>query len=160
MDQTTPHPGARWTAFGIALSLFLLRVITHYGFYVIAYALGIYLLNIFLLFLSPRLDPAEEDGLSNDSELVGDDISLPMARNDEFRPFVRRLPEFRFWHNAMRATTVALMGTMFKALDVPVFWPILLFYFVLLTVLTLRRQIEHMVKYKYVPWDVGNKSFK
>ena len=154
MDQTTPHPGARWTAFAALLVLFMLRVFTYQGFYVIAYALGIYLLNVFLLFLSPRLDPAEE-------QLEGlEEAALPTARDDEFRPFVRRMPEFRFWHNAVRATAAALLASMFPMTDIPVFWPILLFYFVLLTMLTLRRQIEHMIKYKYVPWDIGNKSFK
>lgn len=146
------------------LALFLLRVITYQGFYVIAYALGIYLLNIFLLFLSPRFDPAgDEEGLSNDMTLPDDTPSsavfLPTSADDEFRPFVRRLPEFRFWYNATWATTVALIATAFSWFDVPVFWPILLFYFVLLTILTLRRQIEHMIKYKYVPFDFGKKHY-
>lgn len=130
----------------------------------VAYALGIYLLNIFLLFLSPRFDPAaDEDGLSNGAELVLDgtpaSILLPTARDDEFRPFVRRLPEFRFWYNSTWATSVSLLCTLFPVLDIPVFWPILLFYFILLTVLTLRRQISHMIKYKYVPFDFGKKQY-
>lgn len=113
----------------------------------IAYALGIYLLNILLLFLTPRFDPSEEPDL------------LPSSREDEFRPFVRRLPEFRFWYNATWSITMALVGTMIPMLDVPVFWPILLFYFVVLTIVTLRRQIEHMIKYKYVPFDIGKKQY-
>lgn len=156
--------GQRWLGFFLVLAVFLLRIITYQGFYVIAYALGIYLLNIFLLFLSPRFDPSgDEDGLSNDSTLTNDTPSsavfLPTSADDEFRPFVRRLPEFRFWYNATWATTMALLGTIFSVFDVPVFWPILLFYFVLLTVLTLRRQIEHMIKYKYVPFDFGKKQY-
>lgn len=127
----------------------------------VAYALGIYLLNIFLLFLSPRFDP---EGLSNDAELGGDAPStaaslLPSSRDDEFRPFVRRLPEFRFWYNSTWATALALFCTIFSAFDIPVFWPILLFYFILLSVMTLRRQIEHMIKYKYIPFDIGKKQY-
>lgn len=40
-------------------------------------------------------------------------------------------------------------------LDVPVFWPILLCYWIFLFVLTMKRQILHMIKYKYVPFNSG-----
>lgn len=45
--------------------------------------------------------------------------------------------------------------TFFSMFDVPVFWPILLFYWIVLFVLTMRRQISHMIKYKYIPFSVG-----
>lgn len=47
------------------------------------------------------------------------------------------------------------MLTFFSAFDVPVFWPILLFYWVMLFALTMKKQILHMVKYKYVPFSFG-----
>lgn len=154
--------GPRWIGFSLLLVVFLLRIIMVQGFYVVAYALGIYLLNIFLLFLSPRFDPAsaDEDGLGNDAPVLDTpEALLPRGRDDEFRPFVRRLPEFRFWYNATWATTMSLLATLFSWLDIPVFWPILLFYFILLTVVTLRRQIAHMIKYKYIPFDFGKKQY-
>ena len=60
----------------------------------------------------------------------------------------------------------------------PVYWPILVMYFFVLFFLTMRRQIQsvtthpmvfvvlalitplsrHMVKYKYVPFDIGRKT--
>jgi hypothetical protein len=46
--------------------------------------LGIYNLNLIIGFLSPQMDP--------DS----DSPALP-TRNEEYKPFVRRLPEFKFW---------------------------------------------------------------
>lgn len=55
------------------------------GFYIVTYALGIYNLNLLLGFLTPQVDP----------ELEGP--TLPSKGQDEFRPFVRRLPEFKFW---------------------------------------------------------------
>lgn len=39
--------------------------------------------------------------------------------------------------------------------DVPVFWPILLCYWLVLLFLTMKRQIMHMVKYKYLPFNLG-----
>jgi hypothetical protein len=61
---------------------------------------AIYLLNLLLAFLQPKFDPSIE------ADLVADNIEeggeeLPTTRQDasdeEFRPFVRRLPEWDFW---------------------------------------------------------------
>lgn len=45
--------------------------------------------------------------------------------------------------------------TFFPVFDVPVFWPILLCYWIVLFVLTMRRQIAHMIKFKYIPFNIG-----
>ena len=44
--------------------------------------------------------------------------------------------------------------------DIPVFWPILLLYFIALFVLTMKRQIQHMVKHRYVPFSWGKQRYK
>ncbi|KAF1001879.1 hypothetical protein AG4045_026097 [Apium graveolens] len=49
--------------------------------------------------------------------------------------------------------------TFFSMFDVPVFWPILLLYWLVLFLLTMKRQIMHMIKYKYVPFNIG-KQYK
>lgn len=54
-----------------------------------------------------------------------------------------------------KAFCIAFVMTFFSAFDVPVFWPILLCYWIVLFVLTMRRQIAHMIKYKYVPFNIG-----
>jgi len=177
VDRSTPHVVPRWIAFTILAALFSLRIITYQGFYVVAYAWAIYLLNIFLLFLSPKFNPSEQDGLSNSADLgedeggLFDSPQLPTSSTgrtgrrsaagaeEEFRPFIRRLPEFKFWYNGVWATCMALGCTSLSTFDIPVFWPILLMYFVFLFGLTMRRQIHHMVKYKYVPFDIGKKSY-
>ena len=61
---------------------------------------AIYLLNLLLAFLQPKFDPSlQEDLLADEIEEGGEDAtpSLPSQRDDEFRPFVRRLPEWQFW---------------------------------------------------------------
>ena len=55
----------------------------------------------------------------------------------------------------IRAFVIGFMMTFFEVFDVPVFWPILLFYWVLLFILTMRKQIQHMIKYRYVPFSFG-----
>jgi hypothetical protein len=52
------------------------------------------LLNVFLAFLTPKFDPALEQELN---ELEDDGPALPTRGDEEFRPFIRRLPEFKFW---------------------------------------------------------------
>ena len=85
-----------------------------------------------------------------------------VVQDDEFRPFIRRLPEWQFWLSTTRATAVALVCSvrsrhvgpsnvsraharqmqLFSAFDVPVYWPILVVYFFILFALTMRRQIQ------------------
>jgi len=169
---------------------------------------------------------------------------LPTKNDQEFRPFVRRLPEFKFWYSATKAVAIGFVASWFSVFDVPVFWPVLVVYWILLFVLTskfllcffcllfwamhwdgccgewvsgsavafgdacgkgtgtfgaggvwaqernnelrtfvcksqtlphssirrltqspsslstVRRQIQHMIKYRYVPFTVGKKSYK
>ena len=94
-----------------------------------------------------------------DEDTENGEAQLPTSSNQEFKPFIRRLPEFKFWHSATRATVMSLVASFIPIFDIPVFWPILLVYFCLLTFFTMRRQIQHMVKYKYVPFDLGKAKF-
>jgi hypothetical protein len=50
--------------------------------------------------------------------------------------------EFKFWYSATKANAIALLCTITRATDVPVYWPILLIYFLTLFGLTMRRQIQ------------------
>ena len=97
----------------------------------VAYSLGIYLLNLFLAFLSPKFDPSLEQ--DENMENGGD---LPTKADQEFRPFVRRLPEFKFWFSATRAVAIGFFCTWFTVFDVPVFWPVLVMYWLILFILT------------------------
>jgi hypothetical protein len=55
----------------------------------------------------------------------------------------------------MKAALFSLTLTMFSAFDVPVFWPILVMYFIILFTITMKRQIKHMIKYRYLPFTTG-----
>ena len=153
IDRTVIWSKTRWTSFALAILTYLLRVWLIDGFYIVTYALGIYLLNLLIGFLSPSVDPDEHaDGLGG--------ASLPSSEADEFRPFTRKLPEFQFWFWGMRSVVLSIAATFFPFFDLPVFWPILLFYFVFLFFITMKQQIMHMVKHRYVPWSTGQKGRK
>ncbi len=52
-----------------------------------------------------------------------------------------------------------MLMTFFDLFDIPVFWPILLVYFIVLFGLTMKKQIGHMRKFGYVPWSFGKKKY-
>ena len=58
-------------------------------------------------------------------------------------------------YSLTKAICIAFVMTFFSVFDIPVFWPILLLYWIVLFVLTMKRQLRHMIKYKYVPFDFG-----
>ncbi|XP_009791228.1 protein RER1A-like [Nicotiana tabacum] len=150
LDRSTPHVRHRWIAFSVIALIYAVRVYFVQGFYIITYGLGIYILQLLIAFLSPQVDPELADGPGP---------SLPTRGSDEFRPFVRRLPEFKFWYSLTKAFCIAFVLTFFSAFDVPVFWPILLFYWVVLFISTMKRQIMHMIKYRYVPFTFGKQRY-
>ncbi|KAI0180499.1 retrieval of early ER protein Rer1 [Hypoxylon sp. FL1284] len=157
LDQSTPFVLYRWVGTGVFICVFFLRVFLAQGWYIVAYALGIYLLNLFLAFLQPKFDPSN-DMLDNEME-DGSAGGLPTKQDEEFRPFIRRLPEFKFWHEATRAIAIALCCSWFEIFNVPVFWPVLVMYWIILFVLTMRKQIQHMIKYRYVPFSFGKAKY-
>nr|POF02848.1 protein rer1a [Quercus suber] len=89
LDKSTPHVLNRWIAAVVIAFIYAVRVYFLQGFYIVSYGLGIYLLNLLIGFLSPQVDPEIHD--------LSDGPTLPTRGSDEFRPFVRRLPEFKFW---------------------------------------------------------------
>jgi len=147
LDKTVPWVRVRWGAVFCLLPLFLLRIYLAQGFYVVTYGLGIYLLNILINFLTPAVDPDKEE----------EGMSLPNKDGEQI--FIRKLPEFKAWWNAFKAEIVALFMTCFSCFDLPVFWPILLAYFILLTTLTMKDRIKHMIKHKYVPFSFGKQTY-
>ena len=95
------------------------------------YVLGIYVLNLFIGFMTPSQGDLEDE--------ENDEPVLPTKEADEYKPFVRKVPEYRFWQNFTLSFIVGFICTFFEVFDVPVFWPILLIYFIFLLVFTLRR---------------------
>jgi hypothetical protein len=150
LDKTTPHAVYRWIGTAVLAILYALRTYYLQGFYIVSYGLGIYILNLLIGFLSPLVDPELEPS---------DGPVLPTKGSDEFKPFIRRLPEFKFWYAITKAFCVAFLMTFFSIFDVPVFWPILLCYWFILFALTMKRQIMHMIKYKYVPFSIGKQKY-
>mmetsp|Transcript_32173 Transcript_32173/g.31926 ORF Transcript_32173/g.31926 Transcript_32173/m.31926 type:complete len:102 (+) Transcript_32173:221-526(+) len=88
-----------------------------------------------------------------------DNPVLPIRESDEYKPFIRKLGEFNFWRSTVIGTGVAIICTFIDAFDIMVFWPILVIYFVVLFIATMRRQIAHMYKHGYLPFDIGKAKY-
>ena len=147
VDDFSPFVLQRWIFALFLMAVLTIRILSVQGFYVVAYAYGIFFLNQFVGFLSPKIEP--EDGT----------LPTSMTIDDEYRPFVRYIPEKVFWERTVQSTLIALLCTFVPFLDIPVFWPILLIYFISLTFITLKNQIMHMIKYKYLPWNYNKRRY-
>ena len=158
LDRSTPFAIGRWIFTVVLIIAFMARVLiaqvgllshppfvqAHFkGWYIVTYALAIYHLNLLLAFLTPKIDPAMAE---YDREEEEDGMALPTSQNEEFRPFIRRLPEFKFWYSATKATAIAFFCTFFELFNIPVFWPILVMYFITLFCITMKRQIKVIEK--------------
>lgn len=81
-----------------------------------------------------------------------------------FRPSFRKaflkiyFTDFRY--ATTRALVIALICTFVGILNIPVFWPILLIYFIVLFMITMKKQIIHMWTHKYLPFTFGKPKFK
>jgi hypothetical protein len=60
-------------------------------------------------------------------------------------------------YSSAKALLIGFVMTFFPVFDVPVFWPILLMYWFVLFFVTMKRQIRHMIKYRYIPFSIGKK---
>lgn len=123
LDRSTPQTLYRWTFTWVCVLLFVTRIYFAEAYYIVTYALGIYLLNLFLAFLTPKFDPSLEQDLAEQDVEEGAP-GLPTSsspalngkgdkEDEEFRPFIRRLPEFQFWLSATKAVLTSLVATLF-----------------------------------------------
>jgi hypothetical protein len=65
LDDVTPYTISRWLFVALLALTFLPRVFLLQGWYIVTYSLGIYHLNLFITFLSTKIDPAldyEDEG--------------------------------------------------------------------------------------------------
>ena len=143
-----PYLWQRWAFFAVISVIFTIRMFATHRYYYAGYIAGLYILQAFILFLSPKNDP----------DLYGKDV-LPTAGDGDYKPFVRKLPEFTFWRRATAAAVLAFFLSLMP-FDLPVYGPLLLVYFLVVTFITFRTRIRHMIKYKYVPFDIGKPKYQ
>ena len=155
MDKLTPMTQERYLFLAIITILFIIRIYLskmENKFAVIAYCLAVDFLKNMMLFLSPGDSYMQELEIAVETDYV-----LPMCESDEFKPFQRKKPEMEVWKSLTFGTLFALFLTLFECFDFPIYIPILIMYFIVITILLFKVKIAHMQKFKYSPFDFGKK---
>lgn len=151
LDTLVPHRSLRWCFFVFVVLLYIARVVSVRGFAIITYGLCIHILYLLVLMLTPLSEP---DDFSSEAQLP-----TSQADGEEFRPFMPRVSEYIVWLGMMKVLLICLCLTLFPFLDIPVFWPLLVFYVIILFVIQIGGRIKHMIKHRYVPWNAGKPKF-
>ncbi len=60
----------------------------------------------------------------------------------------------------MGATLVTDVLSCFEAMDIEIYWPLLLSYFMMMTLFLCRYKIEHMIRFKYIPVELGKQKYQ
>ncbi|KAJ6365164.1 hypothetical protein OIU76_030022 [Salix suchowensis] len=150
LDRATPHTVCRWIGTLVMVAVYCSRLYYVRGFYIIAYGLGVYVVNLLSGFLSLLVDPEHEHS---------DGPLLPTKCFDEFKPLIRRLPEFKFWYSFTRAFIMAFVMTFFPVFDVPVVWSILLCSWTLVFLATMGCQIRYLIRHKCILFNIGKQKY-
>ncbi len=146
MAMSLPRKKERWAFAAFLTVIFLLRVLISRKWIFIAYCLYVYILSRVIMFVTPMVEPDD------------DDVALPTYDNDEYRPFVSRLPEFTFWQKYVEGHGIAIVLTLTTWTNIPVVWQILVVYFILLAGLSIGKEVVKMRKFKYAPdWPILRK---
>eukprot|EP00825_Cyclidium_porcatum_P051337 TRINITY_DN9412_c0_g1_i2.p2 TRINITY_DN9412_c0_g1~~TRINITY_DN9412_c0_g1_i2.p2 ORF type:complete len:139 (+),score=23.95 TRINITY_DN9412_c0_g1_i2:100-516(+) len=122
---------------------------------------GLYLLHLSVQFFTPVGLPEADEEDDEDDQL--NNVKLPETQQESHEdrgPLIRSMGEFKFWQNATLASLGSIVCSYSQLFDLPVFWPFLLAYFIMLFILTIKRQIRHMFKYNYSWKDFLTKSKK
>lgn len=143
-DKISPLIYPRWILTGCLIIAYIRRVVKIGTHAVISYLVGVYLLHSFILFVTPK-----DDSIPDPFENVEDDDYNPRNIDNDFKPYVRKLPEFQFWKLSTQAVCVSYFLTYFPFIDIPVFLPILVIYSVFIVIMTIFKLNMHSRKYKY-----------
>jgi len=153
MDNLSPLVYPRWIFSGLLLLLYIRRIVKIESHSVLTYFVGIYLLHAGILFLTPK-----DENIPDPFENTEDESYNPRNIDNDFRPYVRRLPEFDFWKASIQIILSAYFLTYFAILNFPVYTPILVVYFIFFVGMTCYKLWTHSKKFRYSLFSVGKSS--
>lgn len=92
LDKTAPKKIERWVFFCCFIFLYSVHILYIQTHYLVTYITSIYLLHGLIGFCTPQ-----EESIPDPFDNIDEEVYIPQTVDDEFRPFMRRLPEFDFW---------------------------------------------------------------
>lgn len=143
-DRLSPQLTFRWGFTGTLVLLYIYRIIKIKSHAVVTYCAAVYFLHAFILFATPK-----DQNIPDPFEATNEDEYNPSNIDNDFKPYVRRLPEYSFWVFATQIVLSAFALTLFEFADIPVFIPILVMYFVFIVCMTTYKLRAHSRKFRY-----------
>ena len=149
----------RWVLFFGLEAVLIIRMILYRGFYVVGYIEGLTLLNLFFESIySNTSTNGEGEGIDEDVNEVPlhtiKDIEAPPSPIlDQSNNETELSGDVRLWYAFMITVIISLIAVMIPALDIPVFWPLLLIYFLAIFILTMREPLWIMLTKRYTPMN-------
>lgn len=159
LDKLSPRIGLRWTIFGLVLFIYALKVLVAGTHHLISYCVGVYLFHGLVLFATPK-DESIPDPFEVDEEFEENPQYNIDRADSNLRPFIRNMPEYAFWTHCMSVVLVSFVLTLTKFTDIPVYTPILVFYFIFMALATVIKLWQHSKKYNYSPFFQGKLALK
>ena len=141
--RTAQYVKARWLVFFLLLGWHLYyNLFVYQGFHIILYGLGIHLLHQGAQFWNPINEMHSSRSLGdNDDEGSRTTATARSLAPSISSPRRKRLPEYIIWFSCSRGLAINFVLTRFRIFDIPVFWPILLGYLLLLGVVILGQTV-------------------
>lgn len=143
-DKILIYIKTRWAIAGFLAFVYVSRVIINGSHVVVSYVAGVYLLHSFVSFMTP-----DDENIPDPFDADYQDTYVPNNIDNDYKPYVRKLPEYTLWVFTIQILVIIIILSMFEFADIPVFSPILISYFIFMLVVTLYTVISHSKKYKY-----------
>ncbi|CAD8180106.1 unnamed protein product [Paramecium octaurelia] len=141
IDKLIMHPGKRWFLCAFFLFVYINRLIETQSYFVVSYMLGIQIIQSLLRYFTPLGLPDIED--------EDEDVNIQLPQHTDDRPLIRSMPEISLWEQIIFAMILSNLATFFQIFDLPVYWPFLFSYFILVIIITFKKYLKHMQKYGY-----------
>lgn len=159
VDRLVTHPRRRWLFFFGVFLAFAARMVLLDGYYAAMYLFAFYAVQNVIQYLTPNNLPTIQEEEEMGQVVYDIPETVQVTRNeDASKPIIRKLGEFKLWKKLTAAALICLGASFVPALDIPVFWPILLFYFVFVVISVVARQYQHMKRYGYSMGDFFKKG--
>ena len=120
------------------------------SYYIVTYLIGFYVLQLLVNYVTPKGLEDNDDDM--EETLTSEKDFLPHVQDvceDEVRPLAPSMSEIQIWERITYAFAMGTVCTCFKLLEIDVFWPMLVVYFLILACFTLRKVIMQMIKHNY-----------
>ena len=155
------YPRARWLCTLLLVTAYIYNA-QRASYDVATYLIGFYLLQLLLSYYTPQgVEDEPQESQSDYYYLGSEEFIVPEGAEEEAtgvergedKPLLRSMGELQVWERATFAFIMGLVCTYFKMLQIDVFWPLLLVYFLVLVVYTLQKILKTMEKHRYSAAD-------